>query len=85
MAPYVFTDRDGNYLKVAPSRDGNGVDLTATEAGTRRRATVTVPACRLGDLVAAMYRQAGRTVPVMINPDEVAEDWVHVAPTGGAA
>lgn len=77
MAPYVFTDRDGNYLKVAPSAGGNGVDLTGTEAGTRRRTTVTVPACRLGDLVAAMYRQAGRTVPVMINPDEVAEDWVR--------
>ncbi|HEX5565839.1 MAG TPA: hypothetical protein VFY14_02680 [Streptomyces sp.] len=75
-APYVFPDRDGNYLTVTRS-DGNGVDLTATEAGTRRRATVTVPACRLGDLVAAMYRQAGRTVPMMINPDEVAEDWVR--------
>jgi hypothetical protein len=82
---YSFTDQDGNRLEVTPARDGHAVNLTTVPAGTHRRSTVTIPAWRLGDVVAAMYRGAGETVPVMINPDEVAEDWVHVTGTRGAA
>lgn len=84
MAPYVFTDRDGDYLLAAPSRDGDGVDVMVTEAKTRVRTMVTIPAARLADLVAGLYRQAGRPVPVLIDPDEVADDWVR-HPKGGAA
>lgn len=84
-APYVFTDRDGDYLLATPSGDGDGVDVMVTEAKTRTRATVTIPAGRLADLVAGLYQQAGRPVPVLINPDEVANDWVRYTPNGGTA
>lgn len=83
-APYVFTDQDGDFLTVAASRTG-GVNLMVTEAKTRRRAAVTMPAWKLPDLVAALYRQAGETVPLLIHPDEVADDWVKVTRNGGAA
>lgn len=83
-APYVFTDAAGDCLTVVPSRTANSVDLIIKAAGARRREAVTVPAWKLGDLVAAMYRRAGQTVPVLINPDEVADDWVR-HPKGGAA
>ena len=82
---YSYTDPDGDRLEVSPSRDGHAVNITTIPAGSRRRTTVTVPAWKLGDLVAALYRDAGETVPVMINPAEVAEDWVHVTGTRGAA
>ena len=82
-APYVVTDRDGNYVTVNPA--AHGVDVTVTDAATRCRATATIPVGRLADLVAALYRHAGQTVPVLINPNEVAEDWVRVTRTGGAA
>lgn len=85
MAPYVFTDRDGDYLLVTPSRDGDGVDVTVTEAKTRTRTMVTIPAGRLADVVAGLYRQAGRPVPVLIDPDEVADGWVKLDRNGGAA
>lgn len=77
-SPYSYTDPDGNRLEVAPSSDSHAVDLTAIPAGSRRRTTIKVPAWKLGDLVAALYRDAGETVPVMINPAEVAEDWVRL-------
>jgi hypothetical protein len=81
--PYIFTDPEGDYLLAAPSRDGDGVDVVVTEAKTRRRTMVTIPARRLSELVTGLYQQAGRPVPVLINPDEVADDWVR-HPKGGA-
>lgn len=82
-ASYVVTGRDGGYLTVSPSPDG--VDLTVTEPGTHARATVTVPGWKLPDLVAAVYRRAGLPVPVLLDPDEVADDWVKLDRNGGAA
>lgn len=85
MSPYVFTDPSGDYLLITPAAEGDGVDVMVTEARTRCRAAVTVPSGRLAEFVTGLYQQAGRPVPVLINPDEVADDWVRVTGTGGAA
>lgn len=80
---YVATGKDGGYLTVAAA--GDAVDLTVTEPGTYARATVKFPAWKLADLVAAMYRRAGLPVPVLVDPDEVADGWVKLDRTGGAS
>ena len=84
-ASYSFTDLDGVRFEVSPSRNGNAVTLAATAVDTNTRVAVTVPAWQLRGLVAAMYRTAGEPVPVLLNPDEVADEWVRVTRTGGAA
>jgi hypothetical protein len=85
VSPYIYTDPSGDYLLATPAADGDGVEVMVTEAKTRTRTMVTIPTARLSDVVAGLYRQAGRPVPVLINPDEVADDWVKVTRTGGAA
>lgn len=83
-SPYFFTDRDGDLLLVTASHsESNAVDLMVTEARTRNRVAVTVPAQRLGEVVAAMYRAAGRPAPVVLDADEVADEWVRVPGRGG--
>jgi hypothetical protein len=81
--PYVFRDPEGDYLFATPSGDGDGVDVVVAEANTRNRTMIKVPAARLGELMTGLFQQAGRPVPVLINPDEVADDWVR-HPKGGA-
>lgn len=83
--PYVFTDPSGDYLLAQPSKDGDGVDVMVTEVKTRRRTMVKIPARRLSELVTGLYQQAGQPVPVLINPDEVADGWVKLDRNGGAA
>lgn len=83
--PYIYTDPSGDYLLAQPSKDGDGVDVMVTEAKTRTRTMVTIPAGRLADVVAGLYGQAGRPVPVLIDPDEVADDWVKLDRRGGAS
>lgn len=80
---YMFCDPNGDYLFVTPAPAG-GVEVLVTDRKAEARAMVTIPAARLGDFVAGLYRQAGLQVPVLIDPDEVAEDWVR-HPKGGAA
>lgn len=83
-APYVFTDRDGDYLLATPARDGDGVDLVVTEAKTRRRAAVTIPANRLSEVVTSLYRKAGHKAPLMLDPDETAGNGILTSSNGGA-
>lgn len=83
--PYVFRDPVGDYLLASTAQDGDGVEIAVVEAKTGTRVMITIPAGRLSDLMTGLYQQAGRPVPVMINPAEVAEDWVRIVPPGGDA
>ncbi|HLU95786.1 MAG TPA: hypothetical protein VKZ89_03005 [Thermobifida alba] len=84
VPPYTFSDRAGDYLMIVPAKNGGGIELIVTEAKTRRRAAVTIPASRLPDVVDGMYRKAGLRAPLLIDPDEVASDWIRITPAGGA-
>lgn len=83
--PYVFRDPVGDYLLASTAQDGDGVEIAVVEAKTGTRVMITIPAGRLSDLVTGLYQQAGRPVPVLINPTEVADDWVRIVPPGGDA
>jgi len=82
-AVYSFTDRDGDSIEVHSSPDGPRI--VAYDACDGHSTNVTVDPAELPEFVAAVYRAAGQDAPVMINPAEVAEDWVHVTGTRGAA
>lgn len=82
-SPYSYTDPAGNVLQVVPGVAA--AHLVAADPFDGHRTPIEVTVENLPDLVAAMYRAAGRSVPVLINPDEVADDWVRLSRTGGAA
>lgn len=82
-APYSYTGEDGDRLEVFPSPDGPR--LAVSDGYDGHTTYITVDLGDLPGLVAALYRAAGRRAPVLINPDEVADDWVRVTGTAGAA
>lgn len=80
---FTYTSPDGDRIEVLSS-DGE-LKLASSDALDGHNTYITVDPGVLPDLVAALYRAAGQTVPVMLNPAEVAEEWVHVTGTRGAA
>lgn len=80
---FTYTSPDGDRIEVISS--GGELKLASSDALDGRNTYITVESSALPDLVAAMYLASGQTVPVMINPAEVADGWAHVTGTRGAA
>lgn len=81
---YSYTDPNGDRIEVYPSAEG-GARVVAYDACDGHSTSVTIDPDEAPEFVAALYRATGRTVPVMINPAEVASEWVNVPGTRGAA
>lgn len=81
-AAYSYTDPAGDVLEVVPGVDA--ARLVASDSHDGHRTAIEVTSDNLPDLVAGLYRAAGRTVPVLLNPDEVADDWVRHRRRGAA-
>lgn len=82
--PYSYADPDGDSLQIYPAQAG-GARVVSYNAYDGNSIAVRVLPDALPEMVAALFRAAGRTPPVLINPGEVADDWVRVTGTGGTA
>ncbi|TYK45207.1 hypothetical protein [Actinomadura decatromicini] len=82
--PYSYADPDGDSLQILPAQAG-GVRVVSYDAFDGNSIAVRVLPDAVPEMVAALYRAAGQTTPVLINPGEVADDWAHVTGTGGTA
>lgn len=80
---YSYTDSKGDRLEVHPSPDGPR--LVAYDTCDGHSTTITIDPAELPEFVAAVYRASSQDAPVMLNPARVAEEWVHVTGTRGAA
>lgn len=82
--PFVYVDPDGDHLRIAPA-SGASIKLSAHDTSDDERTEILVRTADLDRVVAEMYKAAGVPAPVVLSSDEVADDWVRVTPTGGAA
>ena len=79
---YLYTDMVGDTLEVVPAR--GGFFLVATDEAAGHRARVEVDENCLDELVAAMYKAAGRPVPLALERPGT-DGWARVTGKVGAA
>lgn len=82
MSTYLYTAPDGDTLEIVPAR--GGIFLVAADEMAGHRARIEVDESCLDEMVAAMYRAAGRPAPIVLERTDT-DDWARVTGTAGAA
>lgn len=82
MSTYLYTDPDGDTLEVVPAP--GGFRLVAADERDGHRTCIEIDETCLDEVVAAMYRAAGRPAPLTLEHTGH-DDWARVTGTAGAA